>query len=152
MDRRDFLSITACGIFRGRPAPTVVSAVPRGPIQTERSSEEYWITRGYRITRVLRRVDQIFIERTGRSDGLSLEFVDYDTTPEGDVYVVVPCKSALLGIHLGGAVGYELSVWLQGHTAIATIEALVTLDVTATVTLLRHELALEVMALMHEAP
>jgi hypothetical protein len=113
----------------------------------DRASEEHWKRLGYYVTQVLRPVNQIYVQRSERGDGLRIEFVDYERTPHGDVSVVVPCSSAELGLYVVGPVCYELSLWLQQRTS--AVETFMTFEAPAAVTLLAHrELGLDVVVML----
>jgi hypothetical protein len=126
LDRRSFLSITACGIIR------TPSAYP----PDDHASEEHWKKLGYYVAQILRPVNQIYVQRGDRGDGLRVEFVDYERMPDGDIHIIVPCVSAELGLFVVGSVAYELSLWLQQRTS--AVEALITLEIPATVILFAH--------------
>ena len=126
MDRRTFLSLTACGILRR----------PIGFARPETVPEGYWKTEGYRAIQVLHRVSQIFIQRSENVDGLFVEFVDHDTMPHSNVRLVVPCASSELGLHIVGSISYQLSLWFQQRTS--SVEASIEPEAAAAVTLLAH--------------
>jgi hypothetical protein len=96
--------------------------------------EEYFKPGRYRVAQVVRRVNQIFVQRDEMGDGLLVEFVDYETTPHTDISLAVPCTFAELGLKIAGSVGYEVSLWLQQKTS--AFEALISLESASTVTLL----------------
>jgi hypothetical protein len=126
LDRRSFLSITAGGILRGVPAPT----------RNTQPTEDYWKTLGYEVARVLPRVNQVYVQRDEESRGLRVECVDFETTPDGDVSLLVPCGSAEPSLYISGSAGYELTLWLQQRTS--DLEAFIALESAATVRLLAH--------------
>jgi hypothetical protein len=112
LDRKGFLSITACGILRHDIGLARVETLPDG----------YWTNDGYRAIQVLRR------------EGLFVEFVDPDTMPEGDVLIVVRRTSAELGLHIVGSIPFQLSMWFQQRTS--SLEASIEPEAPVTVMLL----------------
>jgi len=65
-----------------------------------------------------------------------MEFVDYETTPETDVLLRIPCAASDLGVHVVSATYYKLGLWGQRYAA--TVEALVELESTSEVDVLAH--------------
>jgi hypothetical protein len=113
------------------------------------ATEEYWKRQGYRVSRIIPRANEIYVQRHLERESLYLEFVDYETTPETDLSFVIPCGSSDLGLHVAGSVAYELSLWFQRHTG--TIESFVTFRSSAEVTLLtNHDDGRDVVVVLSE--
>jgi hypothetical protein len=127
LDRRSFLSLTASGVLR------FVPTCPRDECPTE----EYWNAQGYRVAQVLRRVDQVFVQRTARGDGLDVEFVDLETMRGTHIRVGMLCTPAEIGFYAVGSVPYELSLWFK--TRDSALEVFVTLESTVAATILVHQ-------------
>jgi hypothetical protein len=126
LDRRSFLSLTTWGVFR------LASTYSHHDSPTE----EYWNTQGYRVTQVLRRVDQILVQRDEQGDGLRVEFVDYETMHDASISVELPAPLEV-GFYAVGSIPYELSLWFRSRGSV--LEVFVTLDSTARATILVHQ-------------
>jgi hypothetical protein len=125
LDRRSFLSLTTWGVFR------LTSTYPRHDSPTA----DYWDSQGYRVTQVLRQVDQILVQRDEQGDGLHVEFVDYETMQVSTISVELPAPLEV-GFYAVGSIPYELSLWFRSRGS--ALEVFVTLDSPAAVTILNH--------------
>ncbi len=82
--------------------------------------------------RVLRQVDSIRIEGSDKPRHVGLVFVNFQTTPEGDVILQVPCHHPEPAIHVSGSVPHEVSFWMPGGNpggAVLTFEYQATISV-----------------------
>jgi hypothetical protein len=125
LDRRSFLSLTTSGVFR----------IPSTYAHHDSPTAEYWDTQGYRVTQVLRRVDQILVQRDEQGDGLHVEFVDYETMQDASISVELPAPLEL-GFYAVGSIPYEMSLWFRSRGSV--LEMFVTLDSPVTTTIFIH--------------
>jgi hypothetical protein len=121
MNRRKFLAVAGSALARPFPQPDGGGFDRNSP--------------NYRLVRQVSRVDQIFAERNPSPDGRwTLSFSNFQTTPEGDQDIVIPCTHGEPGFHVQG-VQHETTLWVPSkHAAVLMI----TFESTANVTVFRH--------------
>lgn len=127
MDRRSFLGLTAGGFLGLGQQPK--------PGRSDPELDEWlnydWIADiqsggRYKLLKTVPRVDLVHLSPPERGGSLRLDFIDWDTYPEGDAILLVPVTRPNPEWHVLGPGRHSMSLWMgprpRGEAPTALIE------------------------------